>query len=70
MKKARVEIRRSGSWQWTKRNKNFVKTYYWRFVGANDKIMCHSEEYASRSNALRAARRFLELAKNAEIVND
>ena len=66
MKKARVEIcvERSG------KVPIFTYGYWWRFVGANGKIVCHSEQFATRSNALRAARRFLELAKNAEIVNE
>lgn len=31
------------------------KGWYWRLVASNGKIMCHSEQLYSKSNAIRAA---------------
>ena len=59
MKKARVKI--------DGRAYDTVPYWWWRLVGSNGKIACQSKTFATRSSALRAARRFLELAKNAEI---
>ena len=42
--------------------------HWWRLVGANGQIMCHSETFPTRSNAVRAAKRAKVLMTEAEIV--
>lgn len=43
--------------------------YYWRLVGANNKIMAQSEGYFNKANAYRAAHK-LAKAMNIEVTND
>lgn len=40
-----------------------LRAFYWRLVAANGKILAHSEQYASRSNARRAAKRAAKALK-------
>ena len=44
--------------------------YWWRLRAANGEIMFHSETFPTRSNAVRAAKRAIQLMKdNPEIVD-
>lgn len=47
-----------------------TRWYYWRLIGANGGIICHSETFPTRSNALRAAKRAKEIFKEAEIKHE
>lgn len=57
MKRAKLEIFRGKG-----------KRYYFRMVGGNGEKVAISESYITRWSAKRGARRFLELASNAQIV--
>lgn len=44
--------------------------FWWRLVGSNGKIICNSKTFATRSNALRAAKRAKQVMLTAEVVDE
>lgn len=62
MRAARFEVYRGGTWKTT-----WPGRWYWRLRAANGLVIADgSEGYATRSNALRAARRAIDTALGAE----
>lgn len=56
MRKAKVEVLKKKS------------KWYWRIKSANNgKILCHSEQYQSESNAKRGSNAIIDIIKNSLI---